>query len=230
MLLAGTLHAQDIVSTWQGTFTSRAEQHRAALQIVQKTGGGWEVKAFYLEFFPDAIRIDSLAMSGSTLKFTINGGKGAYEGKISADGASIAGTWKYDRHAASLELRRATKDTAWHVPFQYQYHFKEVTILRPSPDEPKIPFSPKLAVDYMDQGGVAWTCERQCVACHTNGSYMVVRPLMTAQLGQPKKELRDFFVSTLQEELATDPADLRPELDSTQAVYVAAGLAIWMRM
>jgi hypothetical protein len=37
MLLAGTLHAQDIASTWQGTFTSDAEQHRAALQIAPKT-------------------------------------------------------------------------------------------------------------------------------------------------------------------------------------------------
>ncbi|HTC93569.1 MAG TPA: hypothetical protein VK699_08960 [Terriglobales bacterium] len=227
MLLAGTLYAQDIASTWQGTFTSDAEQHRAVLQIAPKNGGGWEARAFYIEFFPDAIHIDSLAMNGSTLKFSMNGGKGVYEGKISADGASIEGTWTYDRRPAPLELRRATQETAWHVPFQYQYHFKQITYLRPSPDEPKIPFSPKLAVDYMEQGAVAWTGERQCVACHTNGSYMVVRPLMSAQLGQPKKELRDFFVAILQKELATDPKDLRPELDSTQAVYVAAGLAIW---
>src|ERR1700684_1163641 len=109
----------------------------------------------------------------------------------------------------------------------YQYHFNDFTIGRRSPDELKIPFSPRLAVDYMEQGAVAWTGERQCVACHTNGSYMAVRPLLTPQLGPPQKELRDFFISTLQEELATDPADLRPELDSTQAVYVAAGLAIW---
>jgi squalene-hopene/tetraprenyl-beta-curcumene cyclase len=50
---------------------------------------------------------------------------------------------------------------------------------------------------------------------------------MTQQLGPPQKELRDFFVSTLREELAADPANMRPDMDSTQAVYVAAGLAIW---
>jgi len=82
-------------------------------------------------------------------------------------------------------------------------------------------------VDYMEQGALAWTQDWKCVACHTNGSYMVVRPLLTPQLGQPQKELRDFFVATLREEQATDPADLRPELDATQEVYVAAGLAIW---
>jgi len=79
----------------------------------------------------------------------------------------------------------------------------------------------------MEQGALAWTGDWKCVACHTNGSYMVVRPPMTERLGPPQKALREFFVGTLNEELASDPKDLRPELDSTQPVYVAAGLAIW---
>jgi squalene-hopene/tetraprenyl-beta-curcumene cyclase len=227
MVVAGTLQAQDIAGTWQGTFSTGTEQRRVALEIAPSNAGGWNAKGFYVEFFHDAIRVDSQVVSGSTLKLSVDGGKGSYEGKISANGSSIAGTWTYDRHSASLEFRRVTKQAAWHVPFQYQYHLKEITYPRPSPDEAKIRFSPKLAVDYMEQGALAWTADWQCVACHTNGSYMVVRPLMTTQLGQPKKEVRDFFVSSLQGELATDPEDLRPELDSTQAVYVAAGLAIW---
>ena len=194
---------------------------------MDKIDSGWKAGAFYIEFFHDDIRIDSLAVNGSALKFTINGGKGAYEGTMSADGSSIAGTWTYDKHATELDLRSVTKDAAWKVPFQYQYHLKEITYLRPSPQEAKIKFSPKLAVDYMEQGALAWSAEWKCVACHTNGSYMVVRPLMTAQLGEPSKELHDFFVTSLQEELAVDPEDQRPELDSTQAVYIAAGLAIW---
>jgi squalene-hopene/tetraprenyl-beta-curcumene cyclase len=79
----------------------------------------------------------------------------------------------------------------------------------------------------MEQGAETWTSEWQCVACHTNGSYMVVRPLLTLQFGQPQKALRDFFVTTLQERLANDPSELKPEQDSTQEVYLAAGLAIW---
>jgi squalene-hopene/tetraprenyl-beta-curcumene cyclase len=224
---AGVLNAQDLASTWQGVFTSDGEDRRVSVQIAPKNGGGWEVMEFYIEFFPDDVRVESMVVNGAKVRISTNGGKGVFEGTIGADGASIAGTWTYDRRPAYLELRRTTKETAWRVPFQYQYHFKAITYLRPSADEPKIQFSLKPALDYMEQGAVAWTGERQCVACHTNGSYMVVRPLMTAQLGPPRKELRDFFVSVLQEELATDPADLRPELDSTQAVYVAAGLAIW---
>jgi squalene-hopene/tetraprenyl-beta-curcumene cyclase len=56
---------------------------------------------------------------------------------------------------------------------------------------------------------------------------MVVRPLMTGQLGPPQKELRDFFVSELRAELAADPAKLQSEVEPTQAVYIAAGLAVW---
>ncbi len=147
---------------------------------------------------------------------------GAFQMCLSA--LLLAGTL-YAQAPASTNL--GASSTALQPPLQYQYHYKEVTIARPSPDEAKIPFSPRLAEDYMEQGAVAWTGERQCVACHTNGSYMVVRPLLTAQLGPPQKQMRDFFISTLKEELATPAEDQRPELDSTQAVYVAAGLAIW---
>jgi squalene-hopene/tetraprenyl-beta-curcumene cyclase len=235
-LLASPLCAQRNSSTWQGTFAADGEKHRAILQMEKTEGGGWKAGRFFIEFFHDDIQIDSMAVNGATVngaangsgvKFTINGGKGAYEGKMSADGASIAGTWTYDKHSVELDLRIAKAEGAWHVPFQYQYHLKDITYLRPSPEEAKIAFTPKLAVDYMEQGALAWTAEWKCVACHTNGSYMVVRPLMTTQLGAPNKELRGFFVRSLGEELAEDPADMRPELDSTEAVYVAAGLAIW---
>jgi len=226
MMLAGPVCAQQTLSTWQGTFASDGEKHRAVLQM-EKMDGGWKAGAFYVEFIHDDMHIDSLVVNGSRVSFAINGGKGAYEGQMSADGASIAGTWTYNKHAAELDLKSATNAAEWKVPFQYQYHLKGITYLRPSPEEAKIKFSPKLAVDYMEQGALAWSAEWKCVACHTNGSYMVVRPLMTAQLGAPSKELHDFFVSSLQEELAVDPEDQRPELDSTQAVYIAAGLAIW---
>jgi squalene-hopene/tetraprenyl-beta-curcumene cyclase len=229
MLLAGNLHAQDIASTWQGSFQEGAEQHRVSVQISKADKNIWQVTAFYIELFPDDLHVDSVILNGSNLRFTVNKEKGAYEGKLRADGASLTGVWTYDKHTAPLELRRATKETAWQVPFKYQYHYKEITIARPSVDEAKIQFTPKLALDYMEQGALAWSGERQCVACHTNGSYMVARPLMTQQLGPPQKELRDFFVSTLreQEQLASDPVKLQSEVEPTQVVYIAAGLAVW---
>jgi squalene-hopene/tetraprenyl-beta-curcumene cyclase len=230
MLSAGSLYAQNLASawpgTWQGTFQSGSEPRRTVLEIASKDGGG-QATAIYIEFVHDDLHVDSFLVNGSDLKLTVNGGKIEYDGKVSADGASIAGTLNFDHQSMPLELRRTTEQAAWHTPFQYQYHLRDVTYARPSPAEQIIPFSPKLAEEYMEQGALAWSSDWKCVACHTNGSYMVVRPLMTSQLGPPQKKLRDFFVGTLQEELASDPADMRPEQDSTQAVYVAAGLAIW---
>jgi len=226
-LMAGTLAAQDIAATWQGTFNLDSDARRMVLDVAKNDKGGWDVPAFHVEFVHDDLHVDSLVLNGADLKFSLTGDKGEYTGKLSADGASIQGIWTFDHHSMPLELRRTATNAAWNGPFQYQYHLKSVTYGRPSPSEGKIPFNPQLAVDYMEQGALAWTSDWKCVACHTNGSYMVVRPLLTPQLGQPQKELRDFFVATLREEQATDPADLRPDYDSTQEVYVAAGLAIW---
>jgi squalene-hopene/tetraprenyl-beta-curcumene cyclase len=109
----------------------------------------------------------------------------------------------------------------------YQYRFRDVTVAPASADEPKIQFSLKLALGYVDQGALAWTGERQCVSCHTNGSYMVVRPLLTPQLGPPQEQLREFFVATLHQQLRTDIGTLQSDIKAAQVVYVAAGLAIW---
>jgi squalene-hopene/tetraprenyl-beta-curcumene cyclase len=227
MLFAAILHAQNFASAWQGTFHAGGEDRRMVIQIAKGDRGAWAASACFIEFLHEPAKVVSFDVKGSSLQFKVDEGKGAFDGKIDADANSIYGVWTWDGQRMPLELRRASKETAWSTPFNYQYHRKDVTYLRPSPDEARIPFSPKLAVEYMEQGAAAWTADWKCVACHTNGSYMVARPLMTQQLGPPQKELRDFFVGTLREELAEDPADVRPELDSTQPVYVAAGLAIW---
>lgn len=225
--ISGFVHAQDFAATWQGTLPEGSDQHRVEIQIARKADGGWAAPVCDVEFLHNGARVDSLVVDGSTLKLAVNEGSAAYEGRLSSDGAQIAGTWTSNGRSFPLELHRATTETLWSIPFLYQYHHRDVTYLRPSVAEPKIRFTPRLAFDYMEQGAEAWTNEWKCVACHTNGTYMVVRPLLTPQFGQPQKKLREFFVTTLQEQLAADPSDLIPDHDSTQEVYVAAGLAIW---
>ena len=55
-----------------------------------------------------------MTLLGSNLKLNIEALRGTYEGKISADGNAITGTWNQGG-AFPLELRRATKQTAWQV-------------------------------------------------------------------------------------------------------------------
>jgi len=227
MLIVGSVHAQDLAANWQGSFRENGEQRRVVLEIAKGDAGTWKAVGCFIEFLHDPAKVDSFAVNGSSVELKLNEGKGLLAGVVAAGGGEISGTWTWDGQTEPLVLRRAGGETAWKVPFDYQYHMKDVTYLRPTKDEARIAFTPKLAVDYMEQGALAWTGDWKCVACHTNGSYMVVRPLMTERLGPPQKALRDFFVGTLNEELATDEKDLKPEYDSTQAVYVAAGLAIW---
>jgi squalene-hopene/tetraprenyl-beta-curcumene cyclase len=226
LFASGTLRAQDIAAIWQGTLPAGEEQHRVVIQIVKKGEGLWAAVC-HVEFLRDDVHVESAVADGPGLKVIMNGGSIAYEGKMSSDGSLIAGAWTHDHRSVPLELRRTSQESAWQVPFLYQYHHKDVTYLRPSAAEPKISFTPQLAVEYMEQGAEAWTSEWKCVACHTNGSYMIVRPLLTEELGLPNPELRQFFVSSLQEQLTPDRNDPRWAPEPTQVVYIAAGLAIW---
>jgi squalene-hopene/tetraprenyl-beta-curcumene cyclase len=240
LLACGTLRAQDFAASWQGTLPTAEDQRRVVLQIARKDDNTLVATACNVEFLHDVPQIDSTTIEGSRVKVSMNRGEFLYEGTIAADGNSIAGIWTQtrtkngtqDRQSSPLELRRATQQTAWSTPFQYQYHHKNVTYRRPTPDEPRIAFTPKLAVEYMEQGAEAWSADWKCVACHTNGSYMVVRPLLTPQLGQPNRELRTFFVNSLREQLAADEDSSQADHsvgppEPTQVVYIAAGLAIW---
>lgn len=216
-LVTGTLPAQTPAETWQGRVTLNNEPRRVVLQLAPTP------TAFFLEFLHDPPRIDTAQLAGNHLHLALNNGEGLFDATLDRSTATLTGTLTWDHESAPLTLHPATAATAWGVPFLYQYHDRAITYLRPAPDEPRIPFSPRLAVDYMEQGAVAWTHDWQCVACHTNGTYMVVRPLLTPQLGPPSPILHDYFLSTLRQMLAAKPAEVEP----TQLVYVAAGLAIW---
>jgi len=113
-------------------------------------------------------------------------------------------------------------------PMGCQYCFEKVFVPPASAAEPTLPdFSLQRASAYIENGTLAWTKERKCVTCHTNGSYMLVRPMLTPYLGQPQAEQRQFFVSTLRRHLSNEAAVLQSDLGPAQSVYIAAGLAAW---
>jgi squalene-hopene/tetraprenyl-beta-curcumene cyclase len=110
----------------------------------------------------------------------------------------------------------------------YQYQFEKLRISPASATERKLDrFSPELARDYLEDGALAWTRANKCVSCHTNGSYMLIRPLLTRYLGRPQDALREFFVLTLHQQLTAERSTLQSDIGPAQVVYVAAGLAAW---
>jgi len=111
MALGGTLYAQDIAGDWQGTLKTGAGL-RVILHITKGDNGGWNAMLYSIDQGPDGIKVDSVTLQGTDVKVSVNQIHGSYEGKLSADGNSIAGTWTQGP-PLPLDLQRATKETLW---------------------------------------------------------------------------------------------------------------------
>ena len=112
-LLGSSLHAQDIAGDWQGTLKI-GDGLRIILHIVKGDNGGWNGVMYSIDQTTDGIPVSSLTMQGTDLKFSVEQIRSSYEGKLSPDGNSIAGTWTQGA-PLPLDLQRATKETAWPI-------------------------------------------------------------------------------------------------------------------
>ncbi|MFZ0592806.1 MAG: alpha/beta hydrolase, partial [Bryobacteraceae bacterium] len=105
-------NAQDIAGDWQGTLKAGPQQLRIILHIAKGDNGSWKATVYSIDQTPDGMPVSSFTLQGSSLKFTVDAVHGSYEGKVSANGASIAGTWTQGA-PLPLNFERATKETAW---------------------------------------------------------------------------------------------------------------------
>ena len=112
-LLGSSLYAQDIAGDWQGTLKMGAGL-RLILHITKGDSGSWNGMMYSIDQTPDGMKVNSLTLVGSDLKFSVDPIHGSFEGKLSPDGASISGTWTQGS-PLPLELQRATKETAWPI-------------------------------------------------------------------------------------------------------------------
>ncbi len=109
-----------------------------------------------------------------------------------------------------------------------QYEFEKIVVSLPSAAEAKLPqISVDKAVQYLNEGTHAWNGQRKCVACHTNGIYMTVRPALSPILGPADSKVRDHFVSILKQKQTGPRANLVSSTNPAQVIYLAAGLADW---
>ena len=58
----------------------------------------------------------TVTLQGSTVRMAMSGIGGAFEGTMTADGNTIAGTFTQGGKPLPLSLQRATPDTAWAIP------------------------------------------------------------------------------------------------------------------
>lgn len=141
-LVGRPVAAQDIAGTWQGTMQGDKAQ-RIVVKIA-KEGAGWKGVVYNLDgdMAWEGRATTQVGESGGTLRFAIAPIDTSYEGKLSADGQSVAGTWTQGGKTMSLTLARATGDAVWEIPKENRQMAKEadpdweVATVKPSdPDD-----------------------------------------------------------------------------------------------
>ncbi len=113
------LFGQSFPGTWQGALKIPQAPNgelRIVLKVSTTAADKLAADFFSIDQRTPAIPATSITASGSALKMTIEAINGAYEGRMSADGKTINGTWTQQGNSLPLDLARATPETAWTIP------------------------------------------------------------------------------------------------------------------
>ena len=108
----------DIVGIWQGTLhiEQMNKDLRVEIKIAKDDKGGNKTTFYSIDQGGQSFVATKTAFENGTLTFSLDVIGGKYEGKMSADGKSIAGTWTQGPASMALNLERVTPDAAWPIP------------------------------------------------------------------------------------------------------------------
>jgi uncharacterized protein (TIGR03435 family) len=115
VLLAGVVRAQTIAGSWQGTLQA-GRPLRVVINITNGDAGSLGAVMYSIDQGGQPLAVSGVSLQGTTFKFSIPGIGATYEGKLSADGSAIAGTFTQGGTPLPLNLVRATGDAAWAIP------------------------------------------------------------------------------------------------------------------
>jgi uncharacterized protein (TIGR03435 family) len=139
--------SRNIAGTWQGTLHSGLDL-RGVFQISKAEGGGYKGVFYAIDQDPTPFPVTRIAVDGAKVKIAIADFAAVFEGKLSPDGTSVAGTFKQLSFTHPLTLNRATPETAWEIPKQLQPMAADAdpsfttAIIKPSkPDDPSRGFT-----------------------------------------------------------------------------------------
>ena len=111
-----------IVGTWQERcpFPTQTNIPKIDLRLVVKISktdaGALNAVGYSIDQGGQSIPIAPVNFQDGVLKFKITVIDRSYQGKMSEDGKSIAGTWMEATMPLPLTLVRATPETAWEIP------------------------------------------------------------------------------------------------------------------
>ncbi|HZI78449.1 MAG TPA: TIGR03435 family protein [Vicinamibacterales bacterium] len=115
VLSAGAAHAQSLTGNWQGTLEAGGRSLRIVFVISAADGGGLRAVMHSIDQGGQGIQA-TVAAQGSVVRLGVAGIGVTFEGSLSADGNSIAGTFTQGGNPITTTLARATPETAWAIP------------------------------------------------------------------------------------------------------------------
>ena len=127
-LATGSLSAQDVQGTWQGTLSVGAHDLRTVLKISKAADSILKGTFYSIDQGAEGLPTGPIQLSGGVVKFAVPGIGGDYTGKLSADGKTLTGSWSQGGKALPLNLAHVTPETAWAMPAQRE-------VLKPMPPD-----------------------------------------------------------------------------------------------
>src|SRR5580658_6663371 len=118
VLQAGVLFGETFTGTWQGTLKvpeAPSGELRIVIKISTTDADKLAAEFYVIDRGGQPFAATGVTASGSNVKMTVVPLNGTYEGKLSADGKTIAGAWSQGM-PTPLTLTRATPETAWTIP------------------------------------------------------------------------------------------------------------------
>ena len=94
-LAALPLLAQDLTGTWQGLI-SAGRDLRIVMKISKADGDGLKAVMYSIDQGPQGMASSAFTVLGSSITISIAAVAGTYEGKLNAEGTSIAGAFTHD--------------------------------------------------------------------------------------------------------------------------------------
>lgn len=121
-LRAQTVSTADLTGNWQGTLEIGGGQ-RIVLKVSKDGGTGGKTQWHGVEYSIDdkdrgfeGRNTTAMSLEDGVVRFAIEPIRVTYQGRLTADGMSIAGQWTQSGETHALKLVRADGDAAWTIP------------------------------------------------------------------------------------------------------------------
>jgi uncharacterized protein (TIGR03435 family) len=117
VLSGSTLFAQNITGTWQGTLhVGNGRELRIVFKISTTETDSLKAVLYSIDQGGQGIIASAVTLKGSAVTISVPAIGGTYQGRLNGGATALAGTWTQGPQPLTLNLERATPETAWTIP------------------------------------------------------------------------------------------------------------------